>query len=179
MKQLREVVGVAVGRHLLDEVLALEVGLDPLQRLHLAVVVDEVEGEALLPEAAGAPDAVEVGVGVGGAARLDRHVVLDHQRDGGHVDPAREDVRRDQEFGGAAAEVQQHLVARRAVHLPVERRDLVAVGDEHRAELVDGVARVDEDDALADGDDCRGRRTRRESIAPNNCAEFARREAYR
>ena len=59
---------------------------------------------------AGARGGLAVGRGAGGGALYD-------ERDGGHVDAAREHVGRDEEAGGARAKVAEHLLAKMRVGL--------------------------------------------------------------
>jgi membrane-associated protease RseP (regulator of RpoE activity) len=76
------------GRDFLDWRFALVVVFDSLEHPHLLFVLDQVECDPLAPETAGTPHAVQVVLWVGHATMHDRHVVLDDQGDGGHVDAA-------------------------------------------------------------------------------------------
>mmetsp|Transcript_9136 Transcript_9136/g.28733 ORF Transcript_9136/g.28733 Transcript_9136/m.28733 type:complete len:228 (-) Transcript_9136:808-1491(-) len=152
VEDLFKFLAVRVGRDLLDQPLPVKVGLDLLEHDHLLLVVDHVKRRALAPKPAGPADAVQVGVRVGRAALAHGHVVVDHERHRGHVDAAREDVGRDEEACGAVAEVDEHFVARPCLHPAVQRRDGVSVRGERVRQLLDRVAQVHEDDALADVD---------------------------
>lgn len=95
-----ELVGVA-GVHLRD--LLAEVLLYGPDHLHVFMVLDHVEGEAPLAEAAAAPDAVQVGLAVGPAGQGDGQVEVD---DDGHlldVDAARAHVGGDQDLTKGAS----------------------------------------------------------------------------
>ena len=73
------------------------------------------------PGAAGAADAVDIVLGVAG------HVVIEHVADRRNVQPARRDVRSDQEFQRAVAEAVQRPGALRLFQVAVDRRRVIAV----------------------------------------------------
>mmetsp|Transcript_18271 Transcript_18271/g.59604 ORF Transcript_18271/g.59604 Transcript_18271/m.59604 type:complete len:514 (-) Transcript_18271:337-1878(-) len=115
-----------------------------LVEVEAVVEGDEVDGQAEVAEAAGPADAVQVGLCLLGEVEVDDDV------DGGDVDPAREEVRRDQVSAGAVAEVVEDAVPVLLDHLSV---DVVAreaeLGDLLGEEL-DARGRVAEDDGLVD-----------------------------
>ena len=144
--------GLGLGRHVGADVDGLgqlrdgdlEARLDVLEGLGVLVVGDEGDGEALGAEAAGAADAVQVGV-----AHLG-HVVVDDDVDALDVDAAAPDVRRDED---TVLEVLEGLVERDALRL------LDARVDGHRGEVallqqlveLDGALHaLDEDDHLVE-----------------------------
>ena len=86
-----------------------EVRLDLVQHLHRLWPVHYVDGQPVLAEAAGAADAVQVGLAVGLAVDVDGQVVVDDDGDLLDVDAAGEDVRRDEDLLLAVAEAVQDL----------------------------------------------------------------------
>mmetsp|Transcript_1012 Transcript_1012/g.2689 ORF Transcript_1012/g.2689 Transcript_1012/m.2689 type:complete len:399 (+) Transcript_1012:376-1572(+) len=132
-----------VHRHLVDlrgvELLDVAQDADVLR-------LDEVDGDALAAEAAGAPDAVDVQLAIVG------QVVANHKRHLLHVEAAAPYVRGNEHTAGARAELGHDLVALLLRHVTVHRRD-GEVGLSHLlGEPVDLFLGVAEDDGLCDGE---------------------------
>ena len=104
--------------------------LDLAQPAHLARR-DERDCLTGAPGAAGAPDAMDVGLGAL------RNVVVDDVRDIGDIEPARRDVGSDEDIGLTAAEAAHDAIALRLGEIAMQRLDAIATGHKRLAQLVD------------------------------------------
>mmetsp|Transcript_21958 Transcript_21958/g.44648 ORF Transcript_21958/g.44648 Transcript_21958/m.44648 type:complete len:289 (-) Transcript_21958:452-1318(-) len=109
------------------------------------VGLDEVDGDALAPVAAGAANAVDVELAVVG------EVVVDDERDLRHVEPAGPDIGGDEDAGGARAELLHDGVAVVLRHVAVHRRHREVRLAHLVCQPVHLPLRIAEDDRLRDG----------------------------
>jgi hypothetical protein len=104
-------------------------GSKPWARARLAPVhlvgADQAQGPAFLVGAAGAADAVDMHLRVGG------HVHVDHRLELGDVEAAGGHVGGHQHRAAAVGELHQHLVAVALVELAVQGQHVEALGVQH------------------------------------------------
>lgn len=131
-----------IGRQLLDDDV-----VEPLYicQHSLVLVGDEVDRHALPPEAPAPADTVEV------VLRLGRQVVVDDEGDLLNIDAAGEEVGGDENAGRARPELAHDDVSRVLIHVAVGGRDRVIPAPQLVGEPINFAPRVDENDALSDG----------------------------
>lgn len=116
-----------------------EVLLEHIDHVHRVFGIDEVDGNTRLSKAARSSDAMQVRLAVGlreavldfwvsRVVVLDRKVVVDHDRNLGHVDPTSEYVRRDEHLEVAAFEPNDRVGSLDYSHVSVQNVDLVSTG---------------------------------------------------
>mmetsp|Transcript_11721 Transcript_11721/g.32960 ORF Transcript_11721/g.32960 Transcript_11721/m.32960 type:complete len:207 (-) Transcript_11721:1000-1620(-) len=108
------------------------------------IVSDEVDSEAEVAEAAGPPDAVQIGFRVLGEVKVDDYV------NGGDVDTAGKQVRRDEVAAGAVAEVMEYAVPVALGHPRVNKEAGVPHFGDLLGEEFHAGGGIAEDDGLVD-----------------------------